>query len=83
MEVGLLTAVLVFATLVWALSGGAAVVGFICAVFGERVGRCPRRHHYAMTLDKKLHERGCPPGLHERFEHAITFAQHQPHLHHH
>jgi hypothetical protein len=30
-----------------------------------------------------LHERGCPPGLHERFEHAITFAQHQPHLHHH
>jgi hypothetical protein len=82
MEVGLLTAVLVLAVVVWALSATAAVVGFICVFSGERIERCGHCHRYRITLAGSLPKDGCTPGKYERLEHASSFGHSHLHLHH-
>jgi len=79
---GLVIAVFVFATLIWAIVEGAAVVGLFGALTGERFERCQRCGHIGLTADHTVHPRGCPkPALQHLWRSRIT-PPHVTHRHH-
>ncbi len=41
----------------------------LAALFGERLGRCPRCGRRALTVGGCLHAAGCPPSFYEHIEH--------------
>ena len=60
-------AICVFAVLIWALVEGAAVLGFMGVLMGERIERCGRCGRVGLTSHHEMHPKGCPQHLRGSF----------------
>lgn len=51
---------IILSTAVWILVESCAVFGLLAAVSGEELARCPRCHHFGMTVQGQMHACRCP-----------------------
>lgn len=58
-------------------------LGFMGAVFGERVERGPRCGHRTLAMKGPAHPHGCPDTLVEHAAHLVHAAFRDVHLRHH
>ena len=72
----ILVALLLFAT---ALT---LFLGFMGAVIGEHVERCPRCGHRTLAVKGQAHPHGCPDALVEHAARPVHAAFHDVHLRH-
>lgn len=79
---GLIIAVFVFATLIWAAVEGAAVIGLFAALTGERFERCRRCGRFGLTADHMVHPDGCPKPALQQFRRSRTALLHVVHRQH-
>lgn len=73
---GILAAVLLVLTMV------ALWVGY-GALFGGRVGKCPRCGRFAVTVGRQFHPGGCPISLQQHIESLGSAWSHEVHFRHH
>ncbi len=61
----------------------AGLIGLLGVIMGDHLARCPRCHRHGFSVTGRIHDSGCPPGIHGRFTESVWKHLNHVHLQHH